>query len=67
MTAKGKLIRDKYLDKIDSLALPKGALGDCNKYISADIAKSLVIQALHDFDKMNDAPQVDFWGQPIEE
>lgn len=67
MTARGKRIRDAYLDKVDELAVGKETLDGYNKFISADIAKSLIIRALQEYERMFDTPKVDFWGQPIEE
>ena len=67
MTARGKKIRDAYLDKIDELAVGKDVLDGYNKFISADIAKSLMIRALQEYERRHEPPKVDFWGQPYDE
>lgn len=67
MTARGKKIRDAYLDKIDELAVGKDVLDGYNKFISAEIAKSLITRALQEYERMYESPRVDFWGQPIGE
>lgn len=67
MTARGKKIRDTYLDKVDELAVGKVCLDDNNKFISSEIAKSLIIRALQDYERMYEVPRVDFWGQSFEE
>lgn len=69
MTATGKRIRDKFCDIVDRGSARKFLLcenGD-EKYIRADVAKSLISQAIEEYERTRDAPRVDFWGQPIEE
>lgn len=69
MTSTGKRIRDKFCDIVDRGAARKFLLcenGD-EKYIHADVAKSLIAQAIEEYERKHDAPRVDFWGQPIGE
>lgn len=69
MTAIGKRIRDKFCDIVDRGAASKFLLrenGD-EKYIRADAAKSLISQAIEEYERTHDAPRVDFWGQPYDE
>lgn len=35
--------------------------------VEADFAKALIYDALKKYRQMNAVPQVDFWGQPIED
>lgn len=69
MTSTGKIVRDKYHDIIDKVAARKLLLSDNSNenYIRADIAKSLIAQAIEEYERKHDAPRVDFWGQPIGE
>lgn len=69
MTATGKRIRDKFCGIVDRGAARKFLLrenGD-EKYIRADVAKSLISQAIEEYERTHDAPRVDFWGQPYDE
>lgn len=69
MTATGKRIRDKFCDIVDRGAARKFLLcenGD-EKYIRADVAKSLISQAIEECERKHETPRVDFWGQPYDE
>lgn len=69
MTAIEKRIRDKFCDIVDRGAARKILLcenGD-EKYIRADVAKSLISQAIEEYERTHDTPRVDFWGQPYDE
>jgi hypothetical protein len=69
MTSIGKRIRDKFCDIVDRGAARKFLLcenGD-EKYIRADVAKSLIAQAIEEYERTHETPIVDFWGQPYEE
>lgn len=69
MTATGKRIRDKFCDIVDRGAARKFLLcenGD-EKYIRADVAKSLISQAIEECERTHETPRVDFWGQPYDE
>lgn len=69
MTSTGKRIRDKFCDIIDRGAASKFLLcenGD-EKYIRADVAKSLITQAIEEYGRTHETPKVDFWGQPYDE
>lgn len=69
MTSTGKRIRDKFCDIVDRGAARKFLLSDNGdeKYIRADVAKSLIAQAIEECERTHEAPRVDFWGQPYEE
>ena len=69
MTATGKRIRDKFCDIIDRGSARKFLLceNSDDKYIRADVAKSLISQAIEEYERTHEAPRVDFWGQPYEE
>jgi hypothetical protein len=69
MTATGKKIRDKFCDIVDRGAARKFLLSDNGdeEYIRADVAKSLIAQAIEEYERTHDAPRVDFWGQPYDE
>ena len=69
MTATGKRIRDKFCDIVDRGSARKFLLCENNdeEYIRADVAKSLISQAIEEYERTHDAPRVDFWGQPYEE
>lgn len=69
MTSTGKRIRDKFYDIVDRGAARKFLLcenGD-EKYIRADVAKSLIAQAIEECERTHETPRVDFWGQPYDE
>lgn len=69
MTSTGKRIRDKFCDIVDRGSARKFLLcenGD-EKYIRADVAKSLISQAIEEYERAHDAPRIDFWGQPYDE
>lgn len=69
MTSTGKRIKDKFCDIVDIGSASKFLLcenGD-EKYIRADVAKSLIAQAIEECERTHEAPRVDFWGQPYEE
>lgn len=69
MTATGKRIRDKFCDIVDRGSARKFLLcenGD-EKYIRADVAKSLIAQAIEEYERKHETPRVDFWGQPYDE
>lgn len=69
MTATGKRIRDKFCGIVDRGSARKFLLRENNdeKYIRADVAKSLISQAIEEYERIHDAPRVDFWGQPYDE
>ena len=69
MTATRKRIRDKFCDIVDRAAARKILLNDNGneEYIRADIAKSLIAQAIEEYERIHEVPRVDFWGQSIEE
>lgn len=69
MTATGKRIRDKFCDIVDRGAARKFLLSDNSdeKYIRADVAKSLIAQAIEEYERTHDVPRVDFWGQSYDE
>lgn len=69
MTSTGKRIRDRFFDIVDRGAARKFLLSDNDdeKYIRADVAKSLISQAIEEYERTHDAPRVDFWGQPYDE
>lgn len=69
MTSTGKRIRDKFCDIVDRGAARKFLLSDNGdeKYIRADVAKSLIAQAIEEYEHTHDIPRVDFWGQPYDE
>ena len=69
MTATGKRIRDKFCDIVDRGAARKFLLSDNSdeKYIRADVAKSLISQAIEEYERTHDVPRVDFWGQSYDE
>ena len=69
MTATGKRIRDKFCDIVDRGSARKFLLCENNdeEYIRADVAKSLIAQAIEEYERTHDAPRVDFWGQPYDE
>lgn len=69
MTAIGKGIRDKFCDIVDRGAARKFLLSDNSdeKYIRADVAKSLIAQVIEEYERTHEAPRVDFWGQPYDE
>ena len=69
MTATGKRIRDKFCDIVDRGAARKFLLSDNGdeKYIRADVAKSLISQAIEEYERTHNTPKVDFWGQPYDE
>lgn len=69
MTSMGKRIRDKFCDIVDRGSARKFLLcenGD-EKYIRADVAKSLIAQAIEECERTHETPKVDFWGQPYGE
>lgn len=69
MTATGKRIRDKFCDIVDRGSARKFLLcenGD-EKYIRADVTKSLIAQAIEEYERTHETPRVDFWGQPYDE
>ena len=69
MNATGKRIRDKFCDIVDRGSARKFLLCENSdeRYIRADVAKSLIAQAIEECERAHEAPRVDFWGQPIEE
>lgn len=69
MTATGKRIRDRFCDIVDRGAARKFLLNDSGneEYIRADIAKSLITQAIEEYERTHETPRVDFWGQPYDE
>lgn len=69
MTATGKRIRDKFCDIVDRGSARKFLLRENSdeRYILADVAKSLITQAIEEYERTHDTPRVDFWGQPYEE
>lgn len=69
MTSTGKIVRDKYHDIIDKVAARKFLLSDNSNedYIRADIAKSLIAQAIEEYERTHETPRVDFWGQSYDE
>lgn len=69
MTSTGKRIRDKFCDIVDRGPVSKFLLCENSdeKYIRADVAKSLIAQAIEECERTHEAPRVDFWGQPYEE
>lgn len=69
MTAIGKRIRDKFCDIVDRGSARKFLLCENSdeKYIRADVAKSLISQAIEEYERTHDTPRVDFWGQPCDE
>lgn len=69
MTATGKRIRDKFCDIVDRGAARKFLLRENSdeRYILADVAKSLIAQAIEEYERTHDTPRVDFWGQPYDE
>lgn len=69
MTATGKRIRDKFFDIVDRGAARKFLLCENSdeKYIRADVAKSLIAQAIEEYECTHETPRVDFWGQPYDE
>ena len=69
MTSTGKRIRDKFCDIVDRGSARKFLLcqNSDERYIRADVAKSLIAQAIEEYERIHDAPRIDFWGQPIEE
>lgn len=69
MTATGNRIRDKFCGIVDRGSARKFLLcenGD-EKYIRADVAKSLISQAIEEYEHAHETPRVDFWGQPYDE
>lgn len=69
MTATGKRIRDKFCDIVDRGSARKFLLCENSdeKYIRADVAKSLITQAIEEYERTHKNPRVDFWGQPYDE
>lgn len=69
MTSTGKRIRDKFCDIVERGSARKFLLcenGD-EKYIRADVAKSVIAQAIEEYERTHETPRVDFWGQPYDE
>ena len=69
MTSIGKKIMDKYCSMVERASARKFLLCEHNdeKYIRADVAKSLITQAIEECERTHEAPRVDFWGQPYDE
>lgn len=51
----------KYFGEIDEIV----AQTPSNGYIRADVAKTILYDALCEYERVNSTPRVDFWGQPI--
>lgn len=69
MTSIGKKIRDKFCSMVDRASARKFLLCENNgeKYIRSDVAKGLIAQAIEEYERTNEVPRVDFWGQSINE
>lgn len=69
MTATGKRIRDRFCDIVERGSARKSLLCENGneEYIRADVAKSLIAQAIEEYERTHETPRVDFWGQPYDE
>lgn len=56
-----KKILEKYFGEIDEIV----AQTPSNRYIRADVVKTILYDAICEYERMNSTPRVDFWGQPI--
>lgn len=65
MTSRQRELVDKYLSAIDKSSDIAIDDGEEICVVDAEYVKALIIDLIHEYERINAYPKVDFWGEPI--
>ena len=65
MTNRQKALVDKYLSAIDMSTESIPVDGEQIDMVDAEYVKSLIVELMREYERVNSFPNVDFWGQPL--
>lgn len=65
MTNRQKALVDKYLSAIDMSTESMTVDGEQIDMVDAEYVKSLIVELMREYERVNSFPNVDFWGQPL--
>lgn len=65
MKTKNKTFIQKYLTAIDNSTFNHEEDGRIVEVVDAEYARSLIVEMMRDYERVNAVPKVDFWGQKI--
>ena len=65
MTKQQRQLIDKYLSAIDKSCETAIMHDDLVEVVDVEYVKSLIWDLMHEYERMNSYPKVDFWGDNI--
>lgn len=65
MTNKQKELVDKYLSAIDKSSEVAIMHDDFVEVVDSEYVKALIVDLIHEYERMSSYPKVDFWGDSI--